>query len=55
MNAGGVKDLLTVVDTKEAGALRERLFTKLRNFEDLRTGFELAVFLSILNDILCGI
>ena len=54
MNACCVKHLLTVVNAKEACALGERLFAKLGNLKDLRAGLELAVFFSVLNDILCN-
>ena len=54
VHTGRIEHLLTVVDTKEACALSEGLVTKLRNLKDLRTGLELAMLFSILNDILCN-
>ena len=54
VNAGRVKHLTSIVDTKEACTLGKCLLTKLRNLKNLGTGLELAVLLSILNDILCN-
>ena len=54
VNTGRVEYLTAIVDTKEACTLGKCLLTKLRNLENLGTGLELAVLLSILNDILCN-
>ena len=52
--AGIVKDLGAAGNAKEARALGERLVTDLGHLEQLTSGLEFAVLLSVLDYILCG-